>query len=176
MAKRDVNRIQRLLEGIVADFPRRKQEAEELMKKYGLEETLTQRIKPAERVSALPTFSKGVRCPITPMLKARFDFAGSWNNGGDIWLSPSEMERWMNKKSVLVHHRALREEWDESAPMLFPDDRLTLYAVTQGVPENLTYLVWGKQGGEPEVWSYVGQSAERFSDLEQYLNWCLHRE
>lgn len=84
------------------------------------------------------------------MLKARFDYASIIKRGRDIWLSPAEMERWMKKREVKSFHRALREHWEQSAPMMFPNDRLTLLGVTDGVPDNLTYLVW--RDDEPEVW------------------------
>ncbi|MCA9032390.1 MAG: hypothetical protein KDA66_16345, partial [Planctomycetaceae bacterium] len=73
-------------------------------------------------------------------------------------------------------HCALRENWEGSAPMVFPDERLTLFGVTEDVPENLTYLVWAKDDAEPEVWCYMGLASHEFSSLESFLNWRLERE
>ncbi|MCB9950147.1 MAG: hypothetical protein H6824_04125 [Planctomycetaceae bacterium] len=82
----------------------------------------------------------------------------------------------MEKKEVRQYHCALRENWEGSAPMVFPDERLTLFGVTEDVPENLTYLVWAKDDAEPEVWCYMGLASHEFSSLESFLNWRLERE
>jgi hypothetical protein len=110
------------------------------------------------------------------MLKARFDYAGSIDHGGDCWLNPAEMERWMRKRMVRSYHKSLREHWENSAPMLFADHDLTLFAVTQDVPDNLVYLVWQGAEEEPEVWSYLGMNAHKFNNLASYLTWLLKRE
>jgi hypothetical protein len=57
--------------------------------------------------------------------------------------------------------------------MLFPDDRLTLLEVTEDVPDSLTYLVWRREGREPEVWSYLGMQSHEFANLEEYFKWQL---
>lgn len=51
--------------------------------------------------------------------------------------------------------------------MMFPDAQLTLFAVTDGVPDNLTYLVWISD--EPEVWVYRGMDSQRFDHLAAFL-------
>ena len=83
------------------------------------------------------------------------------------------MKTWLKNKGVKSYHKALRENFEGSAPNLFSDRNLALFGVTEGVPDNLTYLVWCDEGKEPEIWSYVGLYSYKFDDLEGYLKWIL---
>lgn len=170
-------RIAALLEAIKEDHPRRRQEAEELLKPLGITEGLDLRVLPPERAGELPTFDWKIFRPMTPMLRARFELAGSWQDGPTVWLAPSEMARYMGRRWVRSSHRALREHYEGSAPMRFPDNRLTLFGSTTHESEDLTYLVWAQDGQEPEVWEYVQSVYEfrQFTNLEKYFEWCLER-
>lgn len=126
---------------------------------------------PTERVSEIPTFNPDVSYPLTPMLQARFRFASRIEFCGDTWLSISEMPKWMKRKSVRKYHSSLRDHWTGSAPMLYPDDKLTLFGVTVDVPDSLIYCVWGD--GEPAIWTYSGLDQRQFTNLQRYLEWCL---
>jgi hypothetical protein len=86
------------------------------------------------------------------------------------------MSQWVKKQEVRSYHTALRENYEGSAPHLFADHDLTLFSVTDGVPQNLTYLVWRLSGEEPEIWSYVGMETYKFENLAGYLTWVLKRE
>jgi hypothetical protein len=165
--------IRTLLDALKADFPLLKDELATLMKGYGIEEPVSLEIEPAEAVQTIPTFRPGRNRQVSPMLKASYDYAGAWNWAGDLWLGVSEMPRRMRSRSVKSYHRALRENWEGSAPMLFPDERLSLFGVCDGVPDNLTYLVWGESEAEPELWRYAGLESYRFKDLSEFLTWCL---
>src|SRR5262245_26421681 len=112
-------RIYALLDAIKADFPRRKKAAEELMRQMGLSKTLDLEIESPTTVGSLPSFKPKVSHPLTPMLAARFDYAASWRSGQDVWLSAAEMASYTRQKVVLDYHRALRENWEGSAPMSF---------------------------------------------------------
>jgi hypothetical protein len=169
-------RIIALLDAIKADFPRRKKAAEELLKGMGLIKTLELKIESPVGVAAVPTFDPEVTRDLTPMLQARFEYAGSWKSGQDVWLSACQMASLMQSKAIRPYHRSLREDWDGSAPMVFSDERLTLFGITEGVPENLVYLAWATGGEEPEVWTYAGFDTHKFKDLEHYFNWCLERD
>lgn len=177
MPKADATmRIRKLLNEIRADFPRLKAAAETLMRhKYGLNDSLELTVSPPEKFRFLPTFDPNRQRRPSPMLKARFEYAGTIDHGGDTWLAPSKMERWMKKRVVRSYHKSLREHWEKSAPMLFADHDLTLFSVTEDVPDNLTYLVW-KGAEEPEIWSYLGMNGHKFKNLAAYLTWLLKRE
>jgi hypothetical protein len=169
-------RIRTLLDKLKADFPRRKAAAEKLMKQHGMDQSLELKFMPPEKVQSIPSFSNNKTYPVTPFLKARFEYAGSIDYAGEIWLSVTQMGQWMRKKAVRSYHKALRENWCESAPMLFRDEQLSLLEVTVGVPQNLTYLVWCRDNVEPQIWSYQGFDSHKFANLEEYLTWCLNRE
>jgi hypothetical protein len=131
---------------------------------------------PPEKTRFLPTFDPQRRRRFSPMLQARFAYAGTITHGLDQWLSPAAMARWMRKRVVRSYHKALREHWVGSAPNLFPDRDLTLLTVTKGLPEDLTYLVWHPAAKEPEIWSYSGMASHRFKNLAAFLTWVLGRE
>src|SRR5205823_4451332 len=125
-------RIRTLLDALKADFPRRKAAIEKVMKKhYGLDKSVELKFMPPEEVQTIPTFGSKKTYPATPLLKARFKYASTVEYAGNTWLSVSQMQRWMRKKEVRSYHKALRENWEASAPMLFRDDQLTLLEVTK---------------------------------------------
>jgi hypothetical protein len=168
-------RTYELLEAIRADFPRRKRSMERAKRGWGDTEPYEERIDPPEPVAAVPTFRLGVTRPLTPMLAARFRYAASWHHGIEVWLGVGEMARVMRTRTVLSYHRSMREHQEGSAPMLFPDDRLSLLAFVPDEPTALEYLVWARDGEEPEVWTYSGMSSNSFQNLDQrleaYLRW-----
>lgn len=167
------NRIHSLLDALKADHPRRQKDALKAMRDMGIEGTYDLEISPPARGDSVPTFDKKVVRPLSPMLKARFDYAGSWLQGLERWLSLDEAASLVRRREVRSTHRALRENYEGSAPMLFPDNCLGLFSATDGVPEDLTYLVWATDRTEPEVWEYSDYSFHRSKDLEQYLIWRL---
>jgi hypothetical protein len=168
-------RIRRLLNAIRDDFPRFKRavvqgsrypdETAEVMK-FVLSP-------PPRRLGRVPTFEVGVFRKLTPMLEARFEYAGRIRRGLDIWLSLRQMSTWMRKQELRGHHRSRRTWWINSPPNLHPDSRLSLFGVTDGVPQNAIYLVWGDEGDEPRVWSCSLMDADEFDSLEEYLRWHL---
>ena len=166
-------RIHELLDGIKADCPRRKKAAEQLMRQAGIQDSLELAISPRESVSELPTFDRKISRQLSPMLKARFDYAGSWRMGQEIWLSATEMPSYLKRRAVRQCHRALRDQWEGSAPMVFSDRCLSLFGVTEYVPEDLVYLAWREKEREPEVWVYEGMESHNFANLEEYLRWRL---
>jgi hypothetical protein len=107
------------------------------------------------------------------MLQARFEYAGRMQHGLDIWLNLRQMGIWVRKREVGDHHRARRRHWIDSPPNLHPDSRLSLFGITDGVPQNAVYLVWGDEGDEPRVWSCSGMDVDEFDTLEQFLRWHL---
>ena len=173
---RGAKRIARLLDALIADYPRRKREYERAFTDLGLPCASELHVGPPEQVAKLPTFDRKKTRPVTPMLAGRYAYAGVWQMDVDVWLPPSGMGPEMQKRVVRRIHDSLREHWEGSAPMAYPDDRLTLFGVTDGVPDALTYLVWRQDGHEPEVWAYSGQYDHKFRHLEEFIRWQLERE
>lgn len=165
-----------LLDNIQASFPEKKTRIEALMRQHGLTGTVKLAIRPPELTESIATFSAEVTRQLSPMLKDRFDYMGCCVCAGERWLAASEVSEWVQKKSVVRYHLTLREHWENSAPMLFPDSRLSLFSVYKGVPDNLVYLVWAEEQAEPELWSYSGMNSNRFANLCEYLEWFLRNE
>lgn len=168
--------IHKLLDDIKADFPRRKAAAEELMKRMGLNENVNLTIETPYKTDILPTFDKSVCRNLSPMLIDRFLYAGLWKSGRDCWLGYNDIIHLIRNDDVVSVHFSLREEWEGSAPMRFSDDRLSLFGITEGVPENLIYLVWTDICIEPEIWSYKNYMCNKFDNLEEFLTFVLKRD
>jgi hypothetical protein len=160
-----------LLRTLETDFPRRKKAIETQMRAYGLHDSVELTMAPPEQARAIPTFDPQFTRPLSPMLQARFDYASAVNYAGELWLSVSEIPRQMKKRALQRYHKSLRNNWEGSAPMLFPDSQLSLFAVTKGVPDHLMYLVWTTEGDEPELWRYAGINSHTFKDLAAFLTW-----
>ena len=167
-------RIRRLLDAIRDDFPRFRSAVSRASRDPGIAEVMRLVLSPPpRRLSRVPTFEVGVLRELTPMLAARFGYAGGVRHGLDVWLSLRQMSTWVRRREVRVSHRARRTHWVGSPPNLYPDSRLSLFGVTDGVPQNAIYLVWGDEGAEPRVWSCSLMSADEFDTLEEYLRWHL---
>ena len=61
------------LQAIRDAFPRRKREAEALLRSWGVNEDLEMRIQPPVVATSLPTFDSNICYELTLMLKARFN-------------------------------------------------------------------------------------------------------
>jgi hypothetical protein len=134
------------------------------------------RYAPPVAVKLLPTLDKDAYRPITPMLAARFAFAGRWTNARvcETWLDPAGMEKAARKRSFREYHAALREHWEGSAPERLPDTRLSLFAVDADSPDHLVYLAWPVEvDREPAIHCYSGQHENVFRNLAAYLKWML---
>lgn len=176
-------RIFNVLDAVIARWPERNKELAELLgqpipegatEPFG--DSFRLCVSPPNQVTSVPTFYHGTYRAPSEMLRARFEHSGHWQVGLERWLTPSEMASWIASEEVEATHHALRGYWENSAPMIFPDDRLGLFGVTEGVPEDLVYLAWADSDDEPEIWEYVGQSARRFTNLEHYLTRKAERD
>ena len=168
-------RVHDLLDAIIEDFPRRKAEAEDLMRQIGLDDELVHVRCEVVQCNSVPVFEGSSR-PLSPMLAARYSFAGRLQFGQDIWITPVDVESLLRDREVMASHEALRNHWENSAPMQYGDEALSIFAYTDGVPEDRTYLAWPRHADEPEVWDYSGYQERQFSTLVDYLEWELNCE
>ena len=168
-------RVHHLLDALIADYPRRQAAAEKLIAQMGIEADLA-----FERSEPMPfdviPFLDGSDRPLSPMLAARFAFAGQLRFGQDVWVTPSQIKTLIQDRDLMANHVARRQHWDGSAPMQYRDAALSVFAYTEGVPEDLTYLVWPSGATEPEVWDYSGHQEHRSGNLAEFLQYLLTRE
>jgi hypothetical protein len=166
-------RIRHLFDAIRDNFPRFKRAVLRQIPDPEIAEEMKLVLSPPRKLNRVPTFQAGVSRKLTPMLQARFEYAGRIQHGLDTWLSLRQMGIWVRKTEVGDHHRARRSHWIDSPPNLHPDSRLSLFGITDGVPQNAVYLVWGDEGDEPRVWACSGMDADEFDTLEGFLRWHL---
>jgi hypothetical protein len=166
-------RVRQLLDAIRDDFPRFKSAVVCASRDPAIAEDLKLELSPPRSLRRVPTFEVGVSRGLTPMLEARFEYAGRIRRGLAIWLSLRQMGMTVRNREICLNHRARRTDWIGSPPDLHPDSRLSLFGITDGVPQNAVYLVWGDEGDEPRVWSCSGMNADEFGNLEEYLRWHL---
>ena len=123
--------IKSLLDQVQAGFPKMVKEFIRGLKKEGMTEEeigpVEQNLKKAEPIKkGIPTLKKGVYRKPSPMVEERFNYAGTWQQIDDVWLGVSDMEKQLKKSGVQETIKAQKENWDGSAPMQFPPERLSL--------------------------------------------------
>ncbi len=130
---------------------------------------VAQRVYPADPVPArIPTLAAGKTWPVSPMLRARFEFAGRWVAAflEQTWLAAGELAP---LAPALRRQVALRREhWTQSPVSKLPEDRLTLFGADRRAGDE-TYLVWTPGKAEPAVSYFAGASEKRHRDLRAFL-------
>ena len=174
-----MGKITVLLEKVKNTFPDRARKVAKGLAREGMTKEeigpLEQKIEPPEPIGkGIPTLKKGVYAKPSPMIEERFRYAGTWLQMDEIWLGVRDMEKTVKTKNVQETIKAQKEYWEGSAPMRFPPEKLSLFAIVDGVVGDQTYLVWPeKEGAEPEIWVYAGQSETKYKNLEKYLERAL---
>ena len=123
----------------------------------------------------IPTLNTCIFRKPTPKLRSLFECVNGWTNGHTLLLSLKKMDGILLDKSILATFSAHRDHWDDSAPMLYPNEKLSIIgSIGPPLTEDLLYLVWHDScDKEPEVWKYFGQSFSRYLDIEDYLKYWL---
>lgn len=136
---------------------------------------LAQKIeKPSSFSKGVPTLQQGIYRPASPMLTARFQFAGSWTYAaaGQTWLSPQSMEKAWNNKGIGKQLKLRKEHWSESVLNKATPDRVALFGIDREEKEE-TYLHFAEDASEPEIFQYVSNAEKKFANLEDYLHYLL---
>jgi hypothetical protein len=122
----------------------------------------------------IPTLKRGIYREPTPMLRARFEYCGSWTNAfpGLTWLGLGEMRSVFRTGAIdLVKTR--QEYWDGSAPATVDWAQLSLFAIDEEEGCEV-YLVWsGKPTVEPKLVWYEAQHESSFENLIDFLEYLL---
>ncbi len=111
---------------------------------------------------------------LSPMLRARFEFAGRWENANlcQTWLSLENIAEWFADTNLVEAMRLRRENWDHVPPANVASDKCAIYGFDMEEVEE-TYLVWRDTRQEPEVWRFVGADYKCFRDLERFLEYLV---
>ncbi|WP_342415991.1 hypothetical protein NST83_24480 [Paenibacillus sp. FSL R10-2782] len=134
-----------------------------------------QSIGPVVPVTCMPTLAPGKTRPLSPMLEARYRYAGYWQDMGEHMLLPDDVLRISSTERFRSWISDMRNYWVESAPYRFGDDRLSLLSVANEEEGHFSMLVWKEHGEEPEVWTYASQHEYRFSHLLHWFKWLNGR-
>ena len=130
--------------------------------------------------SKVPTLQRGQYRKITPFLKARFEYAGSWKeaDGGHEWLGLKQMETALRDPDILEQIRVRPEIWTESPLVQMPPSRISLFGLYPEQYEEI-YLIWPLDDddyGEPKILSYAGNFESMYSDFAEYLHYLIAGE
>lgn len=168
-----------LLDELVRSYPDRAQEVRRLLAGSGLTDAeiarhLSAKVsRAAAATSSVPTLVDGVSRPMTAMLAQRFAFAGTVQDLVRL-LDLREMATVPGRAAFRRAFEAQSLHWAGSAAAVVPGERLSILSVRSLDDGDLAYLVWPERDGpEPAVWEYAGQSESRFDDLAAYLRHLL---
>ncbi len=138
-------------------------------------DALRQRIHPVQNpMRGVPTLERGVFKSLTPMLRARFEYAGSWINAtpGHTWLSTSEMEQIWDNTELLEQIGLRQADWANSPPASAPGNQVSVFSLNSQQCEEV-YLLWDEAlSCEPSVVSYISNYEEQFRNLADFVLFC----
>ena len=128
--------------------------------------------KPATRIA---TLDPQITRPLSPMVQARFDFAGAWKDArlSRNWLSLAQIAHAKDDPQIAESIAIRRENsYGDEPPGGVAADRCAIFAHN---PYELdeTYLVWTDDNEEPVVWEYFGGDVSYFANLESYLSYIV---
>jgi hypothetical protein len=128
---------------------------------------------PESEVSQISTLA-GTRRSLSPMIRARFEYAGTWENVNldQTWLSLSQIEKVDTNHQALEWIRLRRENWEHCPPANVAAEEVSLFGINPFEPEE-TYLVWRNNTIEPEVWRFFGADYKMFANIDSFLNYLL---
>jgi hypothetical protein len=129
--------------------------------------------KPSGDTSKIPVLEKGEYKKASPMIKARFDFAGKWGNAYVMdWLGLPDMEKIWASPKMMKDIATLKENWESSAPAEYDYKDLSLFGYDKD-EKDMIFLVWtGVE--EPEIWFYSGQNFKKYKTLADFLKFITN--
>lgn len=114
---------------------------------------------------------------LSPMLKARYAFAGTWRKAAldQTWLDYEDIG------DAVIKTRMSREAHAQIAarglPWKISGAQATLFGIRDDTSE-ATYLIWRPGHAEPAICACYGGRSDLFRDLERFLEFltggCLH--
>lgn len=172
-----------LLADWIHQAPQRASEVARLLADSGIDqETITKELavkvmKAEPGTSMLPTFDPRKERGVSPMLAARMSYAGTISDNLEKWLSVREISKQINSKKIRKVFDSLKNHWVNSAPAIFREDQISIFGISRGNENDITFLVWNQEDEqEPQIFRYFGQSESIFANLNAFLEWTLFHD
>ena len=128
-----------------------------------------------EPLVEIATLAPGVTRPLSPMLRARFEFCATWTNAhlSFNWLSLEAIRTALNDPYIkeLVDER-IENSYDDDLLTRIAPENCALFAVNPDYPDEV-YLAWEDGKDEPSVWEYFGADEHSFHDISRYIEFAL---
>jgi hypothetical protein len=176
MGRSGADQVTHLLRQLVDSYPARASNIRSMLEQSGLKAATIDQLlllktgRVTKGVADLATLSPETRSALSPMLAARFAFAGAIHDLSGHMLSTKEIEQTVTKKRFKAIVESHAQHWEGSAPATYPHDRLSLFSIGSLDDANLTYLVWANsRSREPQLWAYSGQHEDRYENLAEYV-------
>jgi hypothetical protein len=130
---------------------------------------LRQITSPPEELRPIVTLDSARTRELSPMLKARFSFAGEWQNAAasQRWLSLQQISVVSSCQQIMQQISLRINNWPTSLLSTTPPDSVALFGIDEDEGEE-TYLVW-HEGIEPIIVTYIGNEERAYPDFKEYL-------
>ena len=79
-------------------------------------------------IMPIPTFEDAIFHEITPMLSDRFQFAGTIEDGDEIWVSLQKMAKVMSQPGIRRSFQNIRNHWENSIISQYDQSKLSLFS------------------------------------------------
>jgi hypothetical protein len=124
--------------------------------------------------SRILTLQDGAYKPLSPMLRARFDFASRWEDAYllQMWMGLNDIENYQSNDQLVRWISLRRENWETAPPASVGADQCAVFGYDPYEPDE-TYLVWKEGVEEPGVWQYFGAENCYFHDFERFLEYIV---
>ena len=167
----EATQISRLFEGLQQRFPFLVEKIEAFLAESGLHEPYDGKLEfgSPSALTEISTFDLALQRQLSPMLHARFTFAGGILFCHEELLSLEAIVQATVNEEVLSTHNSLREHWEGSAPMQFSDRQLSVFAKQRQALDGITYFVWPDDRVEPEIWQYASMQENRYANLAEWI-------
>lgn len=142
-----------------------------LLKQNEKDSTLLQNLHLAETsgIECVPTLTKGIFQSASPMLTARLEFAGRWENAyaGLTFLSISDMGEIFGDEKVQrqIQNRITFDK--KSVVSLHARSDISIFAIDT-VEQNEIYMLWGISP-EPRIFAYLGYDKYEYKNILEFL-------
>ncbi|CAI3927056.1 unnamed protein product [Commensalibacter communis] len=167
--------IRDLLEAYEKSVEQRKQEFIQEYLSYGFTEAEAKQDAKIKRtagsiVREVPTFDLSISKKVSPQLHEHFLYTGKRKEIGETWLDVEGMLKLIHKPKFKKWVKSMRENWEDSAPMIYSDKQLSVISVASEKDGDFTLAVWNNPI-EPEIWRYHGQSEQKFKEFSDWIKW-----